>query len=114
LTGRESELINIALSSGQIVGNGPFTKQCEALLREQTGAPQALLTSSCTAALEMSALLIDIKPGDEVIIPTYTFVSTANAFVLRGGVPVFVDVRPDTVNINENLIEQAITPRTKA
>ena len=96
-----------------MVGDGPFTKKCEALLRKQTGARQALLTHSCTAALELSALLLDIAPGDEVIMPTYTFVSTANAFVLRGAVPVFVDVRADTINLDEKLIEAAITPRTR-
>ena len=114
LTGREMDLIGQCLSSGQMVGDGPFTKQCEAHLREHTGARQALLTHSCTAALELSALLLDLAPGDEVIMPTYTFVSTANAFVLRGAVPVFVDVRADTINLDEKLIEAAITPRTKA
>lgn len=114
LTGREMELIGQCLSSGQMVGDGPFTKQCEAHLREHTGARQALLTHSCTAALELSALLLDLAPGDEVIMPTYTFVSTANAFVLRGAVPVFVDVRADTINLDEKLIETAITPRTRA
>jgi len=114
LTGREMDNIGQALASGQMVGDGPFTKKCEAYLRESTGTRQALLTHSCTAALELSALLLDLQPGDEVIMPTYTFVSTANAFVLRGAVPVFVDVRPDTINLDENLIEAAITPRTKA
>ena len=114
LTGREMELIGECLASGKMVGNGPFTKQAEAFLRESTGTSQALLTHSCTAALELSALLLDLQPGDEVILPTYTFVSTANAFVLRGAVPVFVDVRADTVNLDEKLIEAAITPRTKA
>ena len=113
LTDREIELISECLASGQMVGDGPFTKKCEALLRKQTGARQALLTHSCTAALELSALLLDIAPGDEVIMPTYTFVSTANAFVLRGAVPVFVDVRADTINLDEKLIEAAITPRTR-
>lgn len=114
LTGHEMDNIGQALASGQMVGDGPFTKKCEAYLRESTGTRQALLTHSCTAALELSALLLDLQPGDEVIMPTYTFVSTANAFVLRGAVPVFVDVRPDTINLDENLIEAAITPRTKA
>lgn len=114
LTGREIELIKVALQSGQIAGDGPFTKKCEASLEQSTGAVRALLTHSCTAALEIAALLVGIEPGDEVIMPSYTFVSTANAFVLRGGVPVFIDVRADTINLDENLIEAAITPRTKA
>ncbi|MCE9649659.1 MAG: dTDP-4-amino-4,6-dideoxygalactose transaminase [Parvibaculum sp.] len=114
LTGREIEFISTAFSSGQITGDGPFTKKCEAWLEKSTGTPRALLTHSCTAALEMAALLAGIAPGDEVILPSYTFVSTANAFVLRGGVPVFIDVRADTINIDENLIEAAITPRTRA
>ncbi|MGV8997846.1 MAG: dTDP-4-amino-4,6-dideoxygalactose transaminase [Parvibaculaceae bacterium] len=113
LTGREIEMISECLASGKMAGDGPFTKKCEGLLREQTGARQALLTHSCTAALELSALLLDIAPGDEVIMSSYTFVSTANAFVLRGAVPVFVDVRADTINLDEKLIEAAITPRTK-
>lgn len=114
LTGREIEFIKAALDSGQIAGDGPFTRKCEASLQESTGAARALLTHSCTAALEMAALLAGIEPGDEVILPSYTFVSTANAFVLRGGMPVFIDVRADTINIDERLIEAAITPRTKA
>ncbi|MES1147408.1 MAG: dTDP-4-amino-4,6-dideoxygalactose transaminase, partial [bacterium] len=100
--------------SGHLAGDGMFTKKCNAWLSENTGAISALLTLSCTAALEMAAILLDIKPGDEVIMPSFTFVSTANAFALRGGVPVFVDIRPDTLNIDENLIEAAITPQTKA
>ena len=110
------ELWNIAQAHalGQMAGDGSFTKQCNAWLEKRTGCHKALLTHSCTAALEMSAILADIQPGDEVIMPSYTFVSTANAFVLRGGIPVFVDIRPDTLNIDETLIEAAITPRTKA
>ncbi len=111
------ELSNIAqavIKYGHISGDGVFTKRCQAWLQETLGCPRALLTHSCTAALEMAAILCDIQPGDEVIMPSYTFVSTANAFVLRGGVPVFVDIRPDTLNIDETRIEQAITPRTKA
>lgn len=110
------ELWNIAQAHalGQMAGDGSFTKKCNTWLEERTGSYKALLTHSCTAALEMSAILADIQPGDEVIMPSYTFVSTANAFVLRGGVPVFVDIRPDTLNIDETLIEAAITPRTKA
>jgi dTDP-4-amino-4,6-dideoxygalactose transaminase len=114
MTGRELWLIAQAHANGHLSGDGPFTKRCHAWLEDNTLASKALLTHSCTAALEMSALLLDIKPGDEVIMPSYTFVSTANAFVLRGAVPVFVDVREDTLNIDERLVEEAITPRTKA
>jgi dTDP-4-amino-4,6-dideoxygalactose transaminase len=114
VTGREIANLAEVVGSGKIGGDGPFTARCNGWLREQVGSPKALLTHSCTAALEMAALLCDIRPGDEVIMPSFTFVSTANAFVLRGGVPVFVDVRPDTLNIDETLIEAAITPRTKA
>jgi dTDP-4-amino-4,6-dideoxygalactose transaminase len=114
LTG--NELINIADAHerGQLAGDGHFSKLCSAWLEHRTGCQKALLTHSCTAALEMAAILADIQPGDEIIMPSYTFVSTANAFVLRGGVPVFVDIRPDTLNIDEALIEVAITARTKA
>lgn len=97
-----------------IRGDGAYTKKCHAFLEQKLNCKKALLTHSCTAALEMAAILLDMKPGDEVIMPSYTFVSTANAFVLRGAVPVFVDIRPDTQNINEDLIEDAITPKTKA
>lgn len=114
LTGRELHLVSEAHANGQLAGDGAFTKRCSAWLERRTGCDQALLTHSCTAALEMGALLADIKPGDEIIMPSYTFVSTANAFVLRGGIPVFVDIRPDTLNIDETLIEAAISPRTKA
>ncbi|QSX79660.1 dTDP-4-amino-4,6-dideoxygalactose transaminase [Agrilutibacter solisilvae] len=114
MTGQELTLIAQAHANGHLSGDGPFTKRCHAWLEANTGASRALLTHSCTAALEMSALLLDMAPGDEVIMPSYTFVSTANAFVLRGAVPVFVDIRPDTLNIDETLIEAAITPRTKA
>lgn len=114
MTGKELYYIAEAHFNGMLAGDGPFTKQCHAWLEGQTGAVKGLLTHSCTAALEMAALLLDIKPGDEIIMPSYTFVSTANAFVLRGGVPVFVDIREDTLNIDEQLIEAAITPRTKA
>lgn len=95
-------------------GDGEFTRRCHALLERLTHCHKALLTHSCTAALEMSALLLDIQPGDEIIMPSYTFVSTANAFVLRGGVPVFIDIRPDTLNLDEKLIESAITKKTRA
>lgn len=114
MTGRELWYIAQAHTNGHLSGDGMFTKKCHAWLKALTGTRKALLTHSCTAALEMAAILADIQPGDEVIMPSYTFVSTANAFVLRGGVPVFVDIRPDTLNIDEMLIEAAITSRTKA
>ena len=103
-----------AVMSGSISGDGVFTKRCHQWLETELNSRKALLTHSCTAALEMAAILTDISPGDEVIMPSFTFVSTANAFVLRGGVPVFVDIRPDTLNIDERLVEAAITPKTKA
>jgi dTDP-4-amino-4,6-dideoxygalactose transaminase len=114
LAGREQEYILEAIANRQLSADGAFTKRCCGWLEEQTGCHRALLTHSCTAALEMAALLLDIQPGDEVIMPSFTFVSTANAFVLRGGVPVFVDIRPDTLNIDETKIEAAITRRTRA
>jgi len=114
LSGKELWNIAQAHSQGQMAGDGSFTKQCQGWLEQRTGCRKALLTHSCTAALEMAAILADIQPGDEVIMPSYTFVSTANAFVLRGAVPVFVDIRPDTLNLDERLIEAAITPRTRA
>jgi len=114
MSGKELFYIAEAHFNGMLAGDGPFTKRCHGWLEARTGSEKALLTHSCTAALEMAAILLDIQPGDEVIMPSYTFVSTANAFVLRGGVPVFVDIRPDTLNIDEMLIEAAITPRTKA
>lgn len=112
--GNEIEYIKQAISSHKICGDGAFTKKCSRWFEERTGAAKVLMTPSCTHATEMAALLCGIKSGDEVIMPSYTFVSTADAFVLRGGVPVFVDIRPDTMNINEKLIEKAITKRTKA
>jgi dTDP-4-amino-4,6-dideoxygalactose transaminase len=114
LTGRELQLIQEAAAEGHLSGDGRFTRQCHAWLEARTGCAKALLRQSCTAALEMAALLLDLEPGDEVIMPSFTFVSTANAFVLRGAVPVFVDIRPDTLNIDEALIEAAITPKTRA
>ncbi len=114
MTGRELSYIAEAHAAGHLAGDGMFSRRCAAWLEQRTGAHKALLTHSCTAALEMTAMLADIGPGDEVIMPSYTFVSTANAFVLRGGVPVFVDVRRDTLNIDEALVEAAITPRTRA
>lgn len=113
MTGKEFYFIEQAKLGNVLAGDGPFTKKCHRWLEETTGSVKALLTHSCTAALEMTALLLDIQPGDEVIMPSYTFVSTANAFVLRGAVPVFVDIREDTLNLDERLIEAAITPRTK-
>ena len=114
LTGKEIEYIRQSHETGNLSGDGVFTHKASQWLENQTNTHKALITHSCTAALEMAALLAEIQPGDEVIMPSYTFVSTANAFVLRGGVPVFVDIRPDTLNIDETLIEAAITPRTKA
>ena len=110
----EMDYIQKALQSDHISGNGSFTKSCETWLEKQTGTKKSLLVHSCTAALEMSALLIDLQPGDEVIMPSFTFVSTANAVVLRGATPVFVDIRPDTLNMDETKIEEAITSKTKA
>lgn len=112
--GTERKYIEEAIQSHKICGDGIFTKRCSRWFEEQTGTAKALLTTSCTHATEMAALLCDIEPGDEIIMPSYTFVSTADAFVLRGAKCVFVDIRPDTMNIDEKLIEQAITPRTKA
>lgn len=114
MTGRELYYIAEAKFGNMLAGDGAFTRRCHQWLEQNTGCSKALLTHSCTAALEMAALLLDVQPGDEIIMPSYTFVSTANAFVLRGGVPVFVDIREDTLNLNERLIEAAITPRTKA
>ena len=112
-TGREVEYMQKAIENQHICGDGEFTKKCSAYLEKLTGTRKCLLTTSCTHALEMAALLCDIKEGDEVILPSYTFVSTADAFVLRGATPVFVDIRPDTMNMDETLIEAAITERTK-
>lgn len=112
--GKEDEYIKKAIDSRKICGDGEFTRLCNSKLEELTGSKKALITTSGTSALEMSALLADIKEGDEVIMPSYTFVSTANAFVLRGAKIVFVDIRPDTMNIDERLIESAITSKTKA
>lgn len=114
LVGTELEYIKEAINNNHISGDGIFTKRCQKWLEGATSCKKALLTHSCTAALEMAALLADVKPRDEIIMPSYTFVSTANAFVLRGGVPVFVDIRSDTLNIDETLIEGVITKKTKA
>lgn len=113
-TGKEMEYIAKAVANQKICGDGEFTKKCNEWMEKQTGTAKALLTTSCTHATELAAILADIKPGDEVIMPAYTFVSTADAFVLRGATAVFVDIRPDTMNIDENLIEAAITEKTRA
>lgn len=113
-TGKEYDYIRQAVENKKICGDGAFTAKASAWFEERTGTAKCLMTTSCTHALELAALLLDIGPGDEVIMPSYTFVSTANAFVLRGAVPVFVDIRPDTMNIDEKLIEDAVTERTKA
>ncbi len=114
MTGSELEYITAAHANGHLSGDGKFTALCSSWLEKKTGTRRALLTHSCTAALEMAAILADIRPGDEVIMPSYTFVSTANAFALRGGIPVFVDIRADTLNLDETKIEAAITRNTKA
>ncbi len=112
--GRERRYMDEALALGHVSGDGEFTRRCHELLRAELGVRSAPLTTSCTHALEMAALLLDIAPGDEIIVPDFTFVSTANAFVLRGAKPVFVDVRPDTLNLDERLLERHIGPRTRA
>ena len=112
--GTETAYIKEAINNHKICGDGPFTKRCHQWLEEKTGTAKALLTTSCTHSLEMAALLLDIRPGDEVILPSFTFCSTADAFVLRGAKLVFVDIRPDTMNIDETKIEDAVTPKTKA
>jgi len=115
IVGKELYYIAQAVTQhGHLAGDGPFTKLCSSWLEQELSCQKVLLTNSCTAALEMSALLCDIQPGDEVILPSFTFVSTANAFVLRGAVPVFVDIRQDTLNMDERLLESVITPKTKA
>ena len=114
IVGKELEYIQDAIDRRQLSGDGYYTEQCQAWINRTVGCQASLLTHSCTAALEMAVILAGIEPGDEVIMPSYTFVSTANAVVLRGGIPVFIDIREDTLNMNENLVEAAITPRTKA
>ena len=114
LAGKELEYISQALERSHISGDGYFTKQCQALLEQVLGVPKVLLTTNCTHALEMAAFLLDIQPGDEVIVPSFTFVSTINAFVIRGAHPVFIDIRPDTLNLDEGQLERHITPRTRA
>ncbi|MGH2360241.1 MAG: dTDP-4-amino-4,6-dideoxygalactose transaminase [bacterium] len=114
MTGKELWFVAQAHANHHLAGDGAFTRKCQAWLSTKTATRKALLTSSCTAALEMAALLADVGPGDEVVMPSYTFSSTANAFVLRGATPVFVDIREDTLNLDETLLRQAITPHTKA
>jgi dTDP-4-amino-4,6-dideoxygalactose transaminase len=114
VVGREHEYMAAAVANGHISGDGPFTRKCQQFLEEELGVAKALLTTSCTHALDMTAMLLDFQPGDEVILPSFTFVSSVNAFVLRGAKPAFADIRPDTLNIDEQLIERLITPRTKA
>lgn len=113
-TGNEDQYVLAAMRSDKISGDGIYGHKCQAWFEQQLGCKKTLLTPSCTQALDMAAMLLDIQPGDEVIMPSFTFVSTANAFVLRGAKIVFVDIRPDTMNIDEKLIEAAITPKTKA
>jgi len=113
-TGKEIDYIRDAIATPKLSGDGPYTAQCHGLLEQSLGIQKALLTTSCTHALEMAALLLNIAPGDEVILPGFTFPSTANAFALRGARPVFVDIRADTLNIDASLVEARITPRTKA
>jgi dTDP-4-amino-4,6-dideoxygalactose transaminase len=113
-TGREFDNIEQAIVNRHLSGNGPFTDRCARWLEHRTGSARVLLTASCTSALELAAILADIGPGDEVIMPSFTFASTANAVALRGGVPVFVDIRPDTLNLDERLLSEAITDRTQA
>ena len=112
--GKELQYIAESLLIGQIAGNQAFTRRCEDLLTSVTGVKKTLLTTSCTHALEMASLLLRLQPGDEVILPSYTFVSTANAFALRGAKPVFADIRSDTMNIDETKLEELVSPRTKA
>ena len=114
IVGKEIEYILQSVHAGHISGDGPFTKQCHQILQSALGVPKALLTTSCTHALEMAALLLKFQPGDEVIVPSFTFVSTVNAFVLRGARPVFIDIRPDTLNLDEGYLEKLITKRTRA
>ena len=112
VTGKELDYVQEAIESGHLSGNGRFTRQCQRWLEEQFRSKRALLVHSGTAALEMAALLLNVEPGDEIIMPSFTFVSTANAFVLRGATPVFVDIRPDTLNIDEKQVSSAVTKRT--
>ena len=112
-TGKELDYISQVLNSGHLAGDGPFTKKCQDLLQQSLGIPKVLLTTSCTHALELAALLLDVQPGDEIIAPSFTFVTTVNAFVLRGARPKFIDIRPDTLNLDETQLEGLITEKTK-
>ena len=112
--GRELDYITEALEIGQIAGDQSFTQRCQSLLEQALQVRKALLTTSCTHALELAALLLDLQPGDQIIVPSFTFVSTVNAFVLRGAWPIFADIRPDTLNMDESQVERLLTPRTKA
>src|SRR3954470_13595879 len=114
IVGKELDYVAQAIGSGRIAGDGPFTRACARRLEERFGVRRVLMTPSCTAALELAAMLCDLGPGDEVIMPSYTFVSTANAVVRLGARPVFVEIRPDTLNLDESRVEEAITPRTRA
>src|SRR6266508_2882647 len=114
IVGKELYYISEAIHNGYSAGDADFTRKCHTLLEQHLGVPRVLLTTSCTHALEMAAILLQIQPGDEVIVPSFTFVSTANAFVLRGAKPVFVDIRPDTLNLDETRLESLVTPRTRA
>src|SRR4029079_11820369 len=114
LTGNELRYVAETITNGHAAGDGVFTRRCHTMLEERLGAARVLLTTSCTHALEMAAFLLEIKPGDEVIVPSFTFVSTVNAFVLRGATPFFADVRPDTLNIDEQKLPSLITERTRA
>jgi dTDP-4-amino-4,6-dideoxygalactose transaminase len=114
IAGKEFEYIKQAIENSHISGDGPFTKKCHAFLEQELGIPKSLLTTSCTHALEMAAVLLEIQPGDEVVFPDFTFVSTVNAFVLRGARPVFLDIRPDTLNMDESRLEAVLTSRTRA
>ena len=113
-TGKEIDYIRDAIESGHASGDGPYTKKCQAFLERELGVPKVLLTTSCTHALEMVAFLLNIQPGDEVIVPSFTFVTTVNAFVIRGARPVFIDIHPETLNLDESQLERLVTPRTKA
>src|ERR1700751_5551365 len=113
-TGNELAYLTEAQRQGHLSGDGAFTRRCHQWIEQRTGCVKALLTQSCTSALDLATLLLNFEPGDEVIMPSFTFVSTANAFVLRGALPVFVDIREDTLNLDERLIEAAVTPRTRA
>src|SRR5882762_9531495 len=114
LTGDELRYVADAITRGHTAGDGGYTRKCHAILEDELNVARVLLTTSCTHALEMAAILLDLQAGDEIIVPSFTFVSTANAFLMRGARPVFVDIRPDTLNLDESRIKAALTPRTRA